>query len=54
MTIRYMTLVFALLLSIMAPMLRANEIKETKRATVDSSDAATVDASAAFLLHWKD
>ena len=54
MTIRYMTLVFALLLSIMAPMLQANEIKETKRATVDISDAATVDASTAFLLHWKD
>ena len=54
MTIRYMTLVFALLLSIMAPMLHANEMKETKRATVDSSDAATVDASAAFLLRWKD
>ena len=54
MTIRYMTLVFARLLSIMAQMLQTNEIKETKRATVDSSDAATMDASAAFLLRWKD
>ena len=49
-----MTLVFALLLPIMVPMLHANEIKETKRATVDSSNAATVDASTAFLLRWKD